>query len=225
MVGTPCLLCTGGAPTPRKELQLQPVCTMCWGTGRKQRHKRRSGKRQWQREMISPLSGRVMPAHSRREMFGWNTVWRHWDSPSHKALGKRRCWQPGGFIRISTCPENEPRGKAVCGPSALGRVANAELFQCKLPGRIPAGNAGLLPERVEMTLGWKVPVRPLALLLLACVQLSRSSRSGGAVSQMYFPGPWEEEGAVGNILRCSAAGTTPSRDTCCRHAAARQSPG
>ena len=39
---------------------------------------------------------------------------------------------------------------------------------------------------------------------------------------MYFPGPWEEEGAPGNIPRCSAAGMTPSRGTCYLHAAARQ---
>lgn len=169
--GPPACLAWRGL-TPRKDLKLQPVCILLQGMGRKQTDKRRSGKCRCQREMISLLSGRVMPAHGRKEIFGWNTMWRHRDSPSHKALGEGCCWQQDVFIYINTCTKNKPQGKAVCGPGALESTANAELFQSKLPGRIPAGSSGLLPKRVEMTLGWEVPVRSLVLLLLARVQLS-----------------------------------------------------
>lgn len=98
-------------------------------------------------------------------------MWRHWDSLSHKALGEGCCGQWDVFICVNTCTKNKPQGKAVCGPGALGRAANAELFQAKLPGRIPAGNAWLLPKRVEMLLGWEVPVRSLDLLLLGSVKI------------------------------------------------------
>lgn len=57
------------------------------GTGRKQMGERRSGKCKWQR-VISLPPGWAMPTHGRKEIFGWNTVWRHWDSLSHRALGK-----------------------------------------------------------------------------------------------------------------------------------------
>ena len=172
-MGTPSLLCSAqsrGGLTPRKELKLQPVCVLLRRTRRKQTDKRRSGK--CQRQRISALSGRAMPPPGRSEVFGWSAAWRHQDSAPHKALGEGHCWQQCVSIGIETCADSQPRGKAACGLGALGSTANVELFQSQLPGRIPAGKAGLLPKRAEMSLGWEAPARSLALPPPERVQLS-----------------------------------------------------
>lgn len=106
-VGTPCLLCMEETHT-QKRSEAAACEHPALGHGEKT-----GGQKEEQKMLVAKrndltLSGRVVPAHGRKEIFGWNMMWRHQDSLSHKDLGEGCCWQQDVFIYIDTCTKNKP---------------------------------------------------------------------------------------------------------------------